>query len=239
MLRALNRPGGSTLAETAEATGLSYAAARRHLLALTDLGYVRNQGRRHLPTPRVLELGHAPLSTLTLPDIAQPHLVQLTAELGQSSSLTVLDGSDVRYVARSATSRITSAAIATGTHLPAYATAMGRGLLAALPHDEARTRIDAAGPRPTSPAALLAQLDATRETGHALVDQELEDGLRSIAVPVHDHAHHTVAAVNVALHSGPETPEQSLAAILPALRHCAAALSADLAAAFPHGPVPR
>ncbi|GGQ02444.1 transcriptional regulator [Streptomyces griseomycini] len=237
------RRGGLTLAEAAGAAGLSYPSTRRNLLTLRQLGYVEQRGRRFLPSPRVLELGYARLSTLTLADIAQPHLAELAGRVRESASLAVLDGTEVHYVARAATEQITSARITPGTRLPAYATSMGRVLLADLPEAERRERIDALRPRAltphtlTSPRALAATLDRVAREGHALVDQELEAGLRSLAVPVRDRSGRAVGAVNIALHAGPEPPERTGDALLPALRACAARIESDLAVAFADGPV--
>ncbi|WP_437095366.1 IclR family transcriptional regulator domain-containing protein [Streptomyces sp. enrichment culture] len=244
VLAALGRQhGGLTLAEAAEAAGLSYPSTRRNLLTLRQLGYVQQLGRRFLPSPRVLELGYARLSTLTLADIAQPHLTELAGHVRESASLAVLDGAEVHYLARAATEQITSARITPGTRLPAYATSMGRVLLADLPGADRRERIDALRPRAltphtlTSPHALAAALDRVAREGHALVDQELEAGLRSLAVPVRDRSGRAVGAVNIALHAGPEPPEHTRDALLPALRACAARIESDLAVAFTDTPV--
>ncbi|MFC8370822.1 IclR family transcriptional regulator C-terminal domain-containing protein [Streptomyces sp. NPDC057239] len=244
VLTALGRQrGGLTLAEAAEAAGLSYPSTRRNLLTLRQLGYVDQLGRRFLPSPRVLELGYARLSTLTLADIVQPHLTELAVRVRESASLAVLDGTEVHYVARAAAQQITSARIMPGTRLPAYATSMGRVLLADLPEADRRERVDASRPRPltphtlTSPDALAAALDRVAREGHALVEQELEAGLRSLAVPVRDRDGRAVGAVNIALHAGPEPPEHTRETLLPALRACAARIESDLAVAFADGPV--
>lgn len=244
VLTALGRQrGGLTLAEAAEASGLSYPSTRRNLLTLRQLGYVEQLDRRFLPSPRVLELGYARLSTLTLADITQPHLTELAGRVRESASLAVLDGTEVHYVARAAAQQITSARIMPGTRLPAYATSMGRVLLADLPEADRRERIDASHPRAltphtlTSPDALAAVLDRVAREGHALVEQELEAGLRSLAVPVRDRDGRAVGAVNIALHAGPEPPEHTRDTLLPALRACAARIEADLAVAFADGPV--
>src|SRR5271155_5109197 len=121
-----------SLSEVARATGLTRAAARRFLLTLVKLGYVRNDGREFSLRPRVLELGYAYLSGLALPEVAAPHLEELVARLHESSSISVLDGHQIVYVARVPTKRIMTVAISVGTRFPAYATSMGRGLLAAL-----------------------------------------------------------------------------------------------------------
>ena len=124
-----------TLSEVARICDLTRAAARRFLLTLTDLGYVRTDGRLFSLTPRVLELGYAFLSSLSLPDVAEPHLERLVAEVRESSSVSVLDGDAIVYVARVPTSRIMTVAINVGTRFPAYVTSMGRVLVAAPLHD--------------------------------------------------------------------------------------------------------
>src|SRR5262245_27966740 len=125
-----------TLSEVAAATGVTRAAARRFLLTLVRLGYMRSDGRFFSLAPRVLELGYAYLSSLTLPEVAEPHLEALVAEVNESSSVSVLDGEAVVYVARVPVSRIMTVAISVGTRFPAYATSMGRVLLAGLPDAE-------------------------------------------------------------------------------------------------------
>src|SRR5207248_1985973 len=133
VIRALSIPGqGPTLSDVARDTGLTRASARRFLLTLEELGYVRSDDRRFVLTPRVLELGYAFLSSLTLPQIAQPHLRELVEQVRESSSVSVLDGADVVYVAREPTQRIMTVAISVGTRFPAFATSMGRVLLAGL-----------------------------------------------------------------------------------------------------------
>src|SRR6478735_124346 len=121
-----------TLSDVARSTGLTRAAARRFLLTLCDLGYVRSDGRWFSLTPRVLELGYAFLTSLSLTDVAEPHMERLVAEVHESSSVSVLDGADIVYVARVPTSRIMTVSINVGTRFPAYATSMGRVLLAGL-----------------------------------------------------------------------------------------------------------
>jgi IclR family pca regulon transcriptional regulator len=219
-----------TLSDVARRTGLTRAAARRFLLTLAELGYVRVEGRLFRLTPRVLELGYAYLSALTLPEVAGPHLEALSARVHASVSMSVLDGADVVYVARVATSRLMTAAITIGTRLPAYATAMGRVLLAALPAAERARLLAAPAPaltdRTVTDATTLARtLDDVAAAGWALVDEELELGVRSIAVPVRDADGLVVAAVNVASRPGSVELE---ADVLPHLRDCVAAVEADL-----------
>ncbi len=219
----------------ARETGLARAAARRFLLTLQDLGYVRSDQRRFALTPRVLELGYSFLSSLTLPEIAQPHLRDLVQRVHESSSISVLDGPDIVYVAREPTRRIMTVAISVGTRFPAYATSMGRVLLAGLTPDGLEAFLARAELKPLTPttvtdaASLRAELDRIREQGWALVDQELEAGLRSIAVPVHDPRGQVVAAVNLSAHASRTTLEAVRAELLPSLLTTGAAIERDLA----------
>jgi IclR family pca regulon transcriptional regulator len=219
-----------TLSEVARRAGITRAAARRFLLTLAELGYVRVDGRHFSLTPKVLELGYAYLSALTLPELAGPHLEALSARVHESASMSVLDGADIVYVARVATSRLMTAAITIGTRLPAYATAMGRVLLAARTPAE-RARLLAAPATAltertvTDAAALARTLDEVAAAGWALVDEELELGVRSIAVPVRDPDGAVVAAANVAARPG---AVDLVADVLPHLQACVAAVEADL-----------
>ena len=223
-----------TLSAVAQATGLPRATARRALITLAHLGYIAQEGREFGITPRVLDLGFAPLSRLTLPQLAQPHLRDLCARLHDSASMAVLDGADIRYTARAASERIMAVRITVGTRLPAYATAMGRVLLAGLPSEQRTALLAAEELRPltartvTDRDELSALLDRVAAEGYAMVSDELEEGLRSIAVPVRDREGRTVAAVNAAMHSRGHSPEQTRADILPALRETAARIEADL-----------
>ncbi|MFE9776731.1 IclR family transcriptional regulator C-terminal domain-containing protein [Streptomyces sp. NPDC005775] len=223
-----------TSAEVARGTGLARATARRALITLEHLGYVTARGRAYHLTPRVLALGYPPLSLATLPQIAQPHLAALTGQVRDSASLAVLVGDDVQYTGRVATRRIMNVNITVGTRFPAHATSMGRVLLAALPPAEresrfARTRPHALTPYTVlSPDELGATLDRARADGYALVDEELEVGLRSVAVPVHDRRGTVVAAVNVAMHSSSRTLEECVTDVLPRLREAVGRIEADL-----------
>lgn len=229
------RPGGMSLSDVAHATGLARATARRSLLTLGELGYATSDGRLFSPLPRVLDLGYAPLSGLTLGEIAAPHLAELVDRVNDSASVAVLDGDDIRYVARVAASRTVRVALAPGTRLPAHATSLGRVLLAALPAAERERWLSRAGLRPltgltlTDPARLAVVLDGVADDGFALVDQELEEGLRSVAVPVRGRGGRVAAAANVSLHAGRTSAEEARARVLPALRETAARISADLA----------
>lgn len=222
------------LSDVARISGLTRAAARRFLLTLASLGYVTIADGRFALTPRVLELGYAYLSSLTLPEVAQPHMEALVAQVNESSSVSVLDGTDIVYVARVPTRRIMSITLSVGTRLPAYATSMGRVLLAALPDAELRARVERIELRPlsvhtiTDRDELLDALERVRRQGWAAVDQELEEGLRSLAVPVHDASGAVVAALNVSVHASRGTVAMMRREMLPLAQATAQAIEADL-----------
>ncbi|MFI6462624.1 IclR family transcriptional regulator C-terminal domain-containing protein [Streptomyces sp. NPDC050538] len=217
-----------TLTEVAQATGLARATARRALITYEHLGLVTPSGdRRFALTPRVLSLGFPPLSRTTLPELALPHLTALAARIHESASLAILVGDEIQYTARVATSRVMSVNIAVGTRFPAYATALGRVLLADAPPREHELR--PLTPRTlTDPAALAAALETVRTQGYALVDEELEAGLRSIAVPVRDRTGRVVAALNTATHVTGRTVAEYVRDVLPELTATAGAIEADL-----------
>jgi IclR family pca regulon transcriptional regulator len=236
VIKALSVPGpGLTLADVARDTGLTRAAARRFLLTLEDLGYVRSANRRFSLTARVLELGYSFLSSLTLPEIAQPHLRELVEHVHESSSVCVLDGVEVVYVAREPTQRIMTVAISVGTRFPAYATSMGRVLLAGLDEDGLARFFDEVELRPltaetvTDVAALRDELARVRRQGWAIVDQELEGGLRSVAAPIHSDGR-VVAAINLSTHASRRTLDEIRNTLLPPLVSTAAVIERDLAA---------
>ncbi len=219
-----------TLSEVAVRTGLGRATARRFLHTLVELGYVRFDGRCFALTPQVLRLGTAYLSGLDLAQVAQPHLERLSAQLGESTSAAVLDGTEIVYVARVATRRIMSVGITVGTRFPATATSMGRVLLAGL-DEEGLDAVLGAAPSPgrtpwsvTDPDALREVVAEVRDQGWAYVDQELEVGLRSLAVPVRGRSGEVVAALNVSS----STPIDDLAEVVAALRDVVARVEADL-----------
>ncbi|GGN90073.1 IclR family transcriptional regulator [Actinoplanes lobatus] len=228
-----------TLSDVARACGLPRAAARRFLLTLTDLGYVRTDGRLFSLAPRVLELGYSYLSSLSLPEVAEPHLERLVAEVRESSSMSVLDGDDIVYVARVPTSRIMRVAINVGTRFPAYATSMGRVMLAALPEPEldaylARAKLERLTDRTIcTPDALRAELRQVHLQGHSIVDQELEEGLRAIAAPIRDRTGAATGAVNISVHAAQATVDEIRERLLPPLLAATAAIEADLRVAAP------
>ncbi len=231
-----------TLSEVARATGLTRAATRRFLLTLGDLGYVRTDGRRFELTPRVLELGYAFLSSISLPEVAEPHLERLVADVHESSSVSVLDGDDIVYVARVPTSRIMRVSINVGTRFPAYATSMGRVLLAAMEPAEldaflGRAELVRLSARTiTSEPKLRAELARVRRQGWAMVDQELEQGLRSVAAPIRDRGGQVVAAVNLSAHASRTTLDAVKRTLLPPLLATAERIEADLRAASASSP---
>lgn len=228
-----------TLSDIARRAGLTRATSRRFLLTLVELGYVRSDGRQFALTAKVLDLGFSYLSALSLPEIAQPHLEALAAIIHESTSLSVLDDTDIVYVARVPTRRIMSVRINIGTRFPAYATSMGRVMLAALERDELDGYLAHVGiARLTSRTIgsrdeLVAQLAEARERGWALIDQELEEGLRSIAVPIR-HGDQVVAAINVSTSTSSRTVESIHKELLPHLQHTAERIGTDLTASRPY-----
>ena len=224
-----------TLSDVARNTGLTRATARRFLHTLVELGYVDTAGSTFWLTPRVLDLGYSYLSSLPLTYLAQPHLEKLSSRLGESSSVAVLDGPDIVYVGRVQVRRIMTIGITIGTRFPAYATSMGRVLLASLPTGEldaylAATDLQALTPHGLADeAALRAELTRVAERGWCVVDQELEPGLRSVAAPVHDRHGAVRAALNVSTHAARYSPDQLDDEVIPELLATARALSADLA----------
>jgi IclR family transcriptional regulator, pca regulon regulatory protein len=225
-----------SLSDVARAAGLNRASARRFLHTLVELGYVRTDGRLFALRPKILELGYAYLSSLSLPEVAMPHLELLVEKVHESSSVSVLDGDEVVYVARVPTRRIMRIAIAVGTRFPAYATSMGRVLLAGQTDDwldgyfataplttiTSRTIADA--------KRLRAELERIRRDGYALVDQELEEGLRSIAAPIHDRDGRVAAAVNLSTHASRTTVDAMRDTLITPLLETAAAIEEDLRA---------
>lgn len=236
MIKSLSAPGpGLTLADVARDTGLTRAAARRFLMTLQDLGYARCEDRRFSLTPRVLELGYSFLSGLTLPELAQSHLRELVERVHESSSVSILDGGEIVYVARESTQRIMRVAISVGTRFPAYATSMGRVLLAGLEPDGLDHYFERAELRPltlgtvTGEGPLREEIDQVRRQGWAIVDQELEEGLRAVAAPIRAPDGTVVAAINISAHASLRTLEAIRRTLLPPLLDTAARIETDLA----------
>jgi IclR family pca regulon transcriptional regulator len=224
-----------TLAEVARATRLTRATARRLLFTLVALGYASTDGKRFALTPRVLDLGYAYLSSLDLASIAQGEMEALVERTHESTSAAVLDGPEIVYVVRVPTTRIMTISLGLGSRLPAYATALGRVLLADLTPDQLDAHLDGTELRAlttrtiTHPAALRAELDRVRRQGWALVDQELEDGVRSVAAPLRDARGRTVAAINISGHAGRASLSTMREHFLPELLAAAARISDHLA----------
>jgi IclR family pca regulon transcriptional regulator len=225
-----------SLSEVARATGLTRAATRRFLLTLVKLGYVRSDGREFSLRPRVLELGFAYLSGLAMPEIASPHLEELVAKVRESSSISVLDGHHIVYVARVPTKRIMTVAISVGTRFPAYATSMGRVLLAGMSPEDLDRYLAEADLAPitartvTEPGRLREIVGEVGRQGYAIVDQELEEGLRAIAAPIHGAGGAVTAAINLSAHASRVSPSAMRTELLPALQQTAARIEADLKA---------
>ncbi|ONI89673.1 IclR family transcriptional regulator [Saccharothrix sp. ALI-22-I] len=223
-----------TLAQVARETGLDRATARRLLLTLADLGYVAGDSRGFELTPRVLELGYAYLSGLSLPEIVYPHLRKLAGELNETAALAVLDGDEIVYVALVPSTRLATVRINIGTRFKAYATSMGRVLLAGLSPAEldvslSSLHLETRTDRTVRTVDMLREeIDKARAQGWALVDSELEHGLRGAAAPVRDRAGRVVAAANVSVHAGRTTPELVEREYVPAILRTVRMIEADM-----------
>jgi len=228
-----------TLSQIAERVNLSRAAARRFLLTLENLGYVSLTGRNFQLTAKVLDLGYGYLSSLSLPEIAQPHLETLASRVHESASASVLDGTDIVYVARVPIRRIMSVKINIGTRMPAHATSMGRVLLSGLSTPELKTLISNfevpkyTSHTITSKSQLLEEITKVKDQGWSLTDQELEYGLRSIAVPIFHKSNKMIAAINISTTAQSNTLESIQALFLPELKQTAQRISEDLAISRP------
>lgn len=230
-----------TMTEVAQRTGMTKAAARRFLLTLAGLGYAHFDGRAYSLRPRVLEIGGAYLSSIQLPELVTPQLEILAATVRETSSLTVLEGSDVVYVARVHGHRIMSVSIKVGTRFPALLTSTGRVMLSDWSEERLEQAIRERPPRQVTPRTiidpqrLLREVHKVRERGWAITDQELDLGLRSVAVPIRDNQGAIVAAVNVSAHTSRATVDALKRETLPRLRDAAHTIEADLALVFPEG----
>jgi IclR family pca regulon transcriptional regulator len=224
-----------SLAEVAAATGLARPTARRLLLTLEELGYVRSLDGAFSLTPKVITLGTAYVASLGLWDVARPHLEALVRQTGESSSVAQLDGSDIIYVARVSVPKIIALRVDIGTLFPAPQTSQGKVLLAALSSEQldevlkipSRSGLPRYIGRPR--AALDEELTSVRARGWALADEELAPGVRSIAVPVRDGTGTVRAAMNVTVHAAETSTEKLLDAHLPRLLRAAGDVSADWA----------
>lgn len=242
------RPGRPTmtLSEVAAEAGLARPTARRFLITLQHLGYVRADAGGFSLTPRVLELGTSYVESLQLWDVARPHMEALVARTNESTSIAQLDGSDVVYVARVAVPKIVTLSVTIGTRFPALQTSLGKVLLAALSDDavdEVLAQPSRSGVRPVwnpSRADRVAALREVRARGWALADEELAPGIRSVAAPLRDGAGAVFAALNVNVHAGETSLETLTKQHLPVLLTAAADVSGDFArlATIPHAVAP-
>ncbi|WP_205538642.1 IclR family transcriptional regulator domain-containing protein [Mycobacterium kyogaense] len=228
-----NRRSRMSLTQVAAGAALSKPTARRLLLTLQQAGYVESDGKTFSLTPKILGLGYAYLSSLNLTEIAQPHMEKVAEATGHGCSLSVLDGSEVVYISRVPTHRIANLTLATGSRLPAHATSMGHVLLAGLGAASLRTYLEAASLiRVTARTIVTAEkladrLAQVRQQGWAIVDQELEDGIRSASAPVVDAHGHVIAALGMST-----TTDTAMTTIrdtyVPALKQAAANISSEL-----------
>ncbi|AKJ27695.1 IclR family transcriptional regulator domain-containing protein [Caldimonas brevitalea] len=212
-----------SMTEVATRTGLTRAAARRYLLTLTQLGYVSYDGRMFSLAPKVLRLGQSYMHSARLPRIVHPQLHKLAQTLQEASAAGVLDANDVICVAATTAGRLVSTHLAPGTRVPAYCTANGRVLLAALPPERVDAWLEHQTLHPltshtvTSKERLRVEIARARALGYATVDQELEPGLRTLSVPLKNLRGDTVAAINVSVHAARMSVTELQERCLPAL----------------------
>jgi len=213
-----------SITDVAKLTGLERATARRCLLTLTSLGYAHYDGKFFTLTPRVLRLGHSYLSATPLPGLIQPFLERLSEATGESASASVLDGTEILYIARASLKRVMSINLSPGTRLPAYCSSMGRVLLAALPPAQARAVLERSDLKPNTPRtlhhvpALMEELAGVGAQGYAVIDEELELGLRSIGMPLLNARGETVAAINIGAQAARIEVADMIATYLPLMR---------------------
>jgi IclR family transcriptional regulator, pca regulon regulatory protein len=215
---------GATVGELSQRTGLSRASVRRILVTLEMLGYAESTGRAFRLKTRVMRLSGSYLSSNSLATMAQAVMDQVTQVVEESSSVSVLDNDEIVFLARSTAKRVLSTRLAVGSRLPAYCTSMGRVLLAGLTDQELAGYFGRVKPQPLTPKTitdrklLTAIIKQVREDGFALLDEELELGLRSIAVPIIGAAGRTVAAMNIGVHASRVSTAEMMHRFLPVLR---------------------
>jgi IclR family transcriptional regulator, pca regulon regulatory protein len=226
-----------TITEVAERAGLTRAGARRILLTLQHLGYVEAEGRLFRLTPKILDLGFAYLSSLPLWNLAEPVMEDLVADIKESCSAAVLDATDIVYVLRVPTHKIMAINLGVGSRLPAYCSSMGRVLLAGLPDEQIDARLAASDlvqrtPKTeTDPTRLRALIEQVRVQGWALVAEELEEGLVSLAAPIRGRNGEVVAAINVSGQQHRTPPVVMLERFLPKLLAAAHQISSMIGGA--------
>lgn len=212
-----------SITDVSKMTGLDRATSRRCLLTLHAEGYADYDGKFFTLTPRTLRLGMGAISSLPLPQIVQPWLDQLTEQIGQSCSVSILDGTEIVYLARAAQKRVMSIGLMPGSRLPAHCTSMGRILLGALPATEARAIVEASDLSPrtkfsvTDPEEVMKRIEEAHAQGYAIIDQEVEIGLRSIAVPLVDGHGKIVAALNTGMAATQDKAQALVPTYLPRL----------------------
>ncbi len=229
-----DRPDGVTVGDVAARTGLSRAAVRRLLITLELQGYASHNGPVYRLSSRTLRLGFSFLSSSSLSVLALPILEEISAVIHESSSISTLEGDEIVYLARSATQRVMSVGLSVGSRLPAYCTSMGRVMLAALADEEIasfqdRVELKALTSKSITDKTVFAtELERVRQQGYALVDEELELGLRSLAVPVRSRSGKVVAAINTGVQAARSTAQEMIDRFLPVLREGAERLSIAL-----------
>ncbi|MES2481710.1 MAG: IclR family transcriptional regulator C-terminal domain-containing protein [Pseudomonadota bacterium] len=223
-----------TLTDVATRTGLTRAGARRILLTLQTLGYVESDGKLFSLTPRILDLGFAYLSSMPMWNVAEPVMDVLVEQVKESCSAAVLEGTDIVYVLRVSTRKIMRNSLGIGSRLPAYCTSMGRMLLAGLSDDEVLALLAVSPMEPrtrhtlTDPQAVLAKVRQARRQGWCLVNQELEEGVVSLAAPVTNRAGRIIAAINISGQANRSSARQMQDTMLAPLRDAAQLISQRL-----------
>jgi len=225
-----------TLSDVAERTGMTRAGARRYLLTLIHLGYVGQEGRQFFLTPRILDFGFSYLASLDIVEIAQPHLNRLARELEETAAIAVLDGNEIVHLAQSRGPRETAATVTIGRRFNALYNSTGRVLVGYLPEAQKQAFVEQADLSGhtqwslTDHAAMLKELEDARTRGYAIVDQESEIGLRSIAVPVFNHRMESVAALNLITNVSTLPAADLIEKALPVLKAAARDISSALVA---------
>jgi IclR family pca regulon transcriptional regulator len=225
-----------TLSEVAEETQMTRAAARRFLLTLVKENYAQTDGKYFELRPKVLDLGFAYLASMTLWDIAEPIMRSVVEKTQESCSMAVLDDLEIVYVARVPTNRVMTIGLSVGSRLPAYCTSMGRVLLAALPEEALAKQLSNVTPEKLTPQTITSKVklrDELRDVGRqgwSLVDQELEAGLRSLAVPIRNRSGVVVAAMNLGCHAGRVSVETMTDKFLPVLQEASVRITSSLPA---------
>jgi IclR family pca regulon transcriptional regulator len=213
-----------SITDISRITGLERATARRCLLTLAQLGYADYDGKFFSLSPRILRLGHSYLTATPLPRLLQPFLDQLSEKTGESASASVLDGNEIVYIARASHKRVMSINLNPGSRLPAYCSSMGRVLLAAMNDGDAKSILESSNRKANTPntkttiAELMAELQLISEQGYAVIDQELEIGLCSIAIPVRNMRGTTIAALNVGAQAPRVTVDEMVTTYLPVMQ---------------------